>query len=296
MDSGASSSIFGWLHKMEATIRNLNREEVLHVMGWAAQEGWNPGLQDSRVFHEISPQAFWGAFVDGELAASISLISYEGQFGFLGLYICKPTFRGRGIGLKLWTHVMERNRSLPTIGLDGVVAQQENYRKSGFQYAYGNSRFGCLNPLAGSKLHPSLRKIGAIDLPQIRLFESEHYLFPADRSEFLSVWLRNFESLGLWNGGKLAGYGSLRACHDGYKIGPWLATSPTNAEVLLEGLLSLIPRANVYVDVPVPNSSAVNLVKSLGFVPSFETARMYRGKVPDVNLSHVFGVTTLELG
>ena len=28
------------------------------------------------------------------------------------------------------------------IGLDGVVGQQENYRKSGFQLAYANVRYG----------------------------------------------------------------------------------------------------------------------------------------------------------
>ena len=28
------------------------------------------------------------------------------------------------------------------IGLDGVVAQQENYRKSGFELAYANVRYG----------------------------------------------------------------------------------------------------------------------------------------------------------
>ena len=28
------------------------------------------------------------------------------------------------------------------IGLDGVVAQQENYRKSGFELAYANIRYG----------------------------------------------------------------------------------------------------------------------------------------------------------
>ncbi len=33
-------------------------------------------------------------------------------------------------------------RSARTIGLDGGVAQQGNYRKSGFEFAYNNIRYG----------------------------------------------------------------------------------------------------------------------------------------------------------
>lgn len=281
---------------MEVVIRNLVASEVAEIIEWARQEGWNPGLRDAAVFHEIAPDAFWGAFVGDELAASISLINYQNQFGFLGLYICKPAFRGRGIGLALWTEVMKRNSELPCIGLDGVVAQQENYRKSGYQYAFANSRFGGLRPDPGSQLHAGLRKIEFADLVDVLSFEKKHSIFPAERAHFADVWFRNCQSLGMWTEGKLAGYGSIRPCHDGYKVGPWVADTSTNASVILAGLFSLIPSAMVYIDVPMPNTSAVKIVEALGFQSSFETARMYRGKAPRLDLEKTFGVTTLELG
>ena len=139
---------------MSPAIRNLDSSETKAVMEWARLEGWNPGLNDGEIFYKISPRGLWGAFVDDQLAASVSLVNYKDRFGFLGLYICRPDFRGRGIGLALWSRVMEINSNLPIIGLDGVVQQQENYKKSGFIYAFANSRFGGLKPNYEFQMHP----------------------------------------------------------------------------------------------------------------------------------------------
>jgi hypothetical protein len=35
---------------------------------------------------------------------------------------------------------------------------------------------------------------------------------------------------------------------------------------------------------------------SMDLYPVFETARMYRGRVPDLSLARTYGITTFELG
>ncbi|MGW7194040.1 GNAT family N-acetyltransferase, partial [Streptomyces sp. NPDC054838] len=50
------------------------------------------------------------------------------------------------------------------------------------------------------------------------------------------------------------------------------------------------------VDVPDANPAAVKLAVDLGLVPTFETARMYTGPAPALDLSGLYGVTSLELG
>ncbi len=52
----------------------------------------------------------------------------------------------------------------------------------------------------------------------------------------------------------------------------------------------------MFLDVPAPNSGGMALARDLGLVPTFETARMYRGPEPVLRLDRVFGVTTFELG
>lgn len=282
---------------MTLEIRNLDPVEVNRIVDWARLEGWNPGLRDAVAFYEISPQAFWGAFQDGELIASISLINYEQQFGFLGLYICRPEFRGRGIGFKLWNAVLDHNSHLPSIGLDGVVEQQDNYKKSGFHYAFRNCRFGGQKPpLYTSRMQSDLRTIEESDLAAIASFEKDNSIFPCSRKSFTDLWLLKHTSLCLWSGNSLLGYGSIRECFDGYKIGPVVAHSQDDAATILQGLISKISHGMIYIDIPMPNLKAVKLVQSLNFKPSFETARMYRGNTPNLDLNKIYGVTTLELG
>ena len=122
-----------------ATIRTLSLAEVETLVAWAAGEGWNPGLRDAAAFHAADPQGFLGAFVAGRMAAGISAVDYGG-FGFIGLYICRPDMRGRGYGRAVWDAGMAR-LAQTTVGLDGVPAQQANYRSMGFAPAYRTFRF-----------------------------------------------------------------------------------------------------------------------------------------------------------
>jgi ribosomal protein S18 acetylase RimI-like enzyme len=115
-------------------IRTLQLGEIDTAVDWAAAEGWNPGVYDARCFHAADPHGFLGGFIGDELIATISAVKYGHTFGFIGFYIVKADYRSHGYGLKLWNAALASlgNR---LIGLDGVFAQQENYRKSGFALA-----------------------------------------------------------------------------------------------------------------------------------------------------------------
>jgi GNAT superfamily N-acetyltransferase len=124
----------------EEQIRALTRAELALALDWAAAEGWNPGLADADCFLQADEGGFLGLFVAGRLVASISVVAYDSAFAFLGLYIVAPEFRGRGLGFKLWRAGVARLGDR-RIGLDGVVAQQENYARSGFRLAWRNQRY-----------------------------------------------------------------------------------------------------------------------------------------------------------
>ena len=117
----------------------MSRAELDQAVDWAAGEGWNPGHHDAVAFHACDPKGFVVGLIDGAPVASISVVRYPAGFAFLGFYIVAPAWRGLGHGWQLWQAGMARVADC-NIGLDGVVAQQGNYRKSGFHHAWNNVR------------------------------------------------------------------------------------------------------------------------------------------------------------
>src|SRR5262245_31375305 len=122
-------------------LRVMEPPDIALAVEWAAAEGWNPGPADAACFATVDPQGFLLGALDGNAATTISAINYDEAFSFLGFYIVRPDLRGRGLGLRTWNAAIA-HAGKRTIGLDGVVAQQGNYRKSGFVLAYPNIRFG----------------------------------------------------------------------------------------------------------------------------------------------------------
>ncbi|OBY25091.1 GNAT family N-acetyltransferase [Leisingera sp. JC1] len=277
-------------------IRPLAGAEIQTAVDWAAHEGWNPGHRDAACFASVDPEGFWGGFLDGRMIACISVVNYGAAFAFLGFYIVAPEHRGQGYGYALWqkalTHAGGR-----VVGLDGVVDQQDNYRRSGFALAYRNIRFGGV-PGDGAAA-PEGFDLSPITAPTAELEALDARVFPAPRTAFWQQWLgaEGHVSIAAYQDGSLAGFGTLRPCGSGCKIGPLVAVSRPAAEALLARLLQeLAVGQEVFLDVPEPHAAAVEMARSLGLEPVFETARMYRGAAPQLETDLIYGVTSFELG
>ena len=274
-------------------VRPMKRTEVNLMMDWAASEGWNPGLYDADCFYQADPDGFWVGELNGEPIGCLSTVAYEEHFGFLGLYIVKPQFRGQGFGIQIWKAGMTYLGSKRNLGLNSVIAQQENYQKSGFQAAYKNIRYEFRG---GGKRPANLIKLNAIPFEKLATYDRQH--FPAQRPLFLKHWIEQPEALalGVLQSGDLVGYGVLRACHTGSKIGPLFANNPQIAEELFQGLKAQAPDQPIYLDVPDANPEALKLAKRHQMKPVFTTVKMYTLRIPPISIEQVFGVTTLELG
>jgi len=105
------------------TFHTATVKELGTALDWAAAEGWNPGLEDAEAFFASDPAGFFVARDGDRPIAAISVVNHSETFAFLGLYIVTPSYRGQGIGLRLWNHALA-HAGARTIGLDGVEAQQ----------------------------------------------------------------------------------------------------------------------------------------------------------------------------
>ncbi|WP_027136111.1 GNAT family N-acetyltransferase [Geminicoccus roseus] len=282
---------------MQGEIQVADAAEIEEMVDWAAAEGWNPGIGDAAAYRATDPEGFLVSRDERGLSACISVVAYDDAFGFLGFYMVRPDRRGQGLGKRIWDAGIARLGER-CIGLDGVVAQQDNYRRSGFVYAHRNRRYAGVpasRPAAALPEGCAILPVGPDLVPAVIAYDRA--CFPAERTSFLVAWLASpRNALALVEGDALRGYGVIRRCRDGHKIGPLMADDGTAAAALFDALAATVPGEKVVLDPPGTNEPAVRLAEERGLEPVFETARMYRGAPPELEIQRVFGITTFELG
>lgn len=281
-------------------VRPLPSAEMNLALDWAATEGWNPGLDDAEPFHTADPQGFLLGALNDTPVSLISAVRYGADIGFIGFYIVHPAWRGKGYGWTLWQAAMARLAGR-NIGLDGVLAQQDNYRRSGFKLGWRNIRYQGQGGTSTEATPPSAGQsiVPLATWPFQALADYDRAFFPADRRAFLRSWISQplSQALGVVEDQRLIGYGNLRPCRSGYKIGPLFADTPAAAAALFSALRArAAPGAPVFLDVPECHARAVALAEQHGLQAVFETARMYTGPLPDIALNRTYGITSFELG
>jgi GNAT superfamily N-acetyltransferase len=276
----------------------LNKNGVKTLIIWAKNEGWNPGEFDFDVYWKTDSNGFYGFYLENRLIAGGSVISYNNTFGFMGLFIVHPDFRGYGIGNKLWhlrknILVKRLNKNAP-IGMDGVLTMQNFYEKGGFKIAFRDERY----EFTGQNYITNKNISEIIINDHNKIFNYDLHCFGFNRFSFLKEWLLipNSKSFKFLKNNKIMGYAVIRKVNNGYKIGPLFANEENIAEDLFKACLNSALGEKIYLDIPVVNNEALRMVKQYQGKYVFECARMYYGLAPKIPLAKIYGITTFELG
>ncbi len=260
-----------------AQFRPMARAEMDRALDWAAAEGWNPGLDDAEAFYATDPGGVFAAQVAGEMVAAITLVRHSADLAFLGLYLCAPAWRGRGIGHGLWSHALAQAGSA-RVGLDGVAAQEPNYRREGFARHGATHRFEGVWTAAPD---PAVRPVTPRDVPHLIACDAAANGFA--KPAFLAWWLLDTvtrRTLVLEEAGAVAGFTTVRRCRTGSKVGPLVAQNMGVAERLLGACAAVAEDGTLVVDVPDAWPELMAWCQAQGLTSSFATARMYRGEAP----------------
>nr|WP_326489869.1 hypothetical protein [Paraburkholderia sp. HP33-1] len=109
-------------------------------------------------------------------------------------------------------------------------------------------------------------------MPFAQLVAYDSACFSATRSEFLAGWIAQPHALALAladvRNDQIRGYGVLRRCRTGYKIGPLFADDAQNASHLFDGLVASVAGEVIAFDVPEVNAVAVALAERHGMLSS----------------------------
>lgn len=276
-------------------ISRMTKEEISIAIDWAKREGWNPGLHDAECFYQADAQGFFAGKLDGKLIAMGAAVVYDDHFAFCGLYIVDANYREHGYGLDLTkarlAYVGSRNA-----GIDGVMEMVPKYKLLGYKTAYKNARYHGINLVMDVPNNPGIVPLSEVPFSQLSAYDRLH--FPAAREAFLRCWIKpaGGKSLAYMVHDQLVGYGVIRPCYEGFKIGPLFADTPKIANELFMNLANHAHGKSVYLDIPECNKEAEALVNRHQLKKILETARMYLKAPPAIRLNSIYGVTTFELG
>jgi len=273
----------------------MNRKEIDMAIDWAETEGWNPGLHDADCFHATDPNGFFLGLLDDEPIAMVSAVAYGQAYGFMGFYIVKPGYRNKGYGSQVVQAGLEYlgNR---TIGIDSVRPDLVVHRVPDFKPVHINFRFKWIKD---NQWEMAADVISLNEIPWHSLATYDQEVFGFARDNFLRCWISrpNTVAFGVMKDSRLSGYGVIRECREGFKIGPLFADSEGTARSLFGALTQdLAMGTPIFLDTPETNSSALALAQGHNMTEVFRTTRMYKNGAPSLPLRKWFGVTSFELG
>jgi GNAT superfamily N-acetyltransferase len=278
--------------------QKLTFEQLQELISWAEKEGWNPGKQDAEIFWSTDPDGYYGIFLNNEMIGGGALVSYDGKFGSMGLFIVKPEHRGGGYGNHLWYKrrdtLLARLDPGAAIGMDGVVPMQPFYAKGGFSIAFKDMRY----EKTGSSFETDTRitELEEKDVENIK--EYDFVCMGYHRNKFLEPWIKQAvgKTFVFKEDGELKGYAVIREAVSGLRIGPLFADHFEAAESLYKACLNFAENKQVFIDIPYSQPQVVTLLEKYDAHPIFECARMYYGKHPILAIDKIYGLTSLELG
>ena len=274
-------------------IAPMTQAELETALDWAAAEGWNPGLGDAAAFLAADPGGFLMGWVEGAPVACISAVRHSDDFGFLGLYICRPEAGAAGWGGRCGRRRWRSSARAPS-GSTGWWRSRTTTAGRGLAWPRRTVRFR--GHLQGGAASAGVVAAGAAMLPE--LLALDRAVSGVERPAYLRAGSPTRRTGARWCAWATAGSPAWARSGRAGRAPRWGRWSPERCggggAARCAG--GLYPGAEVSLDVPETNPAATALAARKGLRPVFETARMYRGAAPVQRPEAWFGEATLELG
>jgi len=266
------------------TLRTMKAEDVPAAFRLSAQAGWNQTEEDWRTLLELAPKTCLAIEVDGQLAATTTLVCYRRRLAWIGMVLTRLEFQRRGFAKKLFGEALKRadEMGIETIKLDATKQGQPLYEQFGFRGEEEIVRWSRQNsgtePLSVVRSSP----------PVWRQLDANY--FGADRVSLL-------ERLAEINPPTLRGQSYLfsRPGRASAYLGPCVSDNPEDARSLISACVQS-SQCSWYWDLFPGNRQAASIARDLGFTPQRHLLRMARGKELREERDAIYATAGFELG
>ncbi len=268
-----------------SAIRPLQVADINQAIELSSGVGWNQTAADWRLLVTLAPEGCFAFVVADRVVATITLMSYGTQLGWIGMVLTHPEFRRRGIARALLEFTIEQadRRGIETLKLDATNEGQRLYETLGFRHEQAVERWARRSGPKTTRAD-TICNSGTMDM----LMDQE--AMAADRGELLRALTKHHDPLVAPNG-----YVTWR---DGYRanyLGPCLANDRETARELVENYLGN-QQADWFWDLLPGNPNAVHVAQQLGFSPERKLLRMVRGKPLRGREELIYAIAGFELG
>jgi GNAT superfamily N-acetyltransferase len=239
------------------------------------QAGWNQTEADWRRALELEPDGCFVAELDGDAIGTTTTCIF-GPVAWIAMVLVDEKVRGRGVGTALMRHALAflDGRGVRSVRLDATPLGRPIYEKLGFVPQFELARYEGV-PSHGGPLW--VRPAGGNDLDKLLRLDRE--VTGTDRRKLLlCLFAECFADLRVTMiDTRGFGFVTARPGANAIHIGPCIAQGV--GRYLLGGAWQRYAGQRVFIDIPVANLPAVQLVAAQGLVEQRRLLRMCRGEI-----------------
>jgi GNAT superfamily N-acetyltransferase len=268
--------------------RKLTASDIPSAMQLSTEAGWNQTAEDWCTLIELTPEGSLAIEVDGDLAATTTLLCYGKRLAWIGMVLTRVRYRGRGFARRLMTEALglADRMKVETVKLDATDQGRPLYENLGFRGEQAVERWS-----RREGTWCSCVKVTDSPAPQAGWRELDLRVFGADRTALLSKLARRDPPLLLGDSYLFSRAGRLTSY-----LGPCVAEVSASAHALIERALQTGGSGEWSWDLLSSNRQAVALARALDFTPTRHLTRMVRGKGQRAKDEAIYAIAGFELG
>lgn len=268
------------------TLRAITVRDIPLGMRLKRAAGWNQLEADWKMLLDAGGEGSYVAAYDGVDVGTVTTVTYERRFSWIGMMLVDPAHRRQGIGTALLKAAIDRAGKFGAVRLDATPAGKKLYDTLGFREEYRLARWQRkAAPLVREPViqcHRVNRETfpGAVRHIARDIVRFDSPIFGAERSVVLNTLLHNAPQYAhvVKQGKQVVGYCLGRSGSNFEQIGPIVAEGSEVARALLLSALKSCADMDVIVDVLVKQKSWLTFLSSLGFAEQRPFIRMVRGE------------------
>jgi predicted GNAT family N-acyltransferase len=278
------------LQPNRSQLRKLLISDIPSAVGLSAEAGWNQTNEDWHLLIDLAAENCFAIELDGELAATTTLLCYGRRLGWIGMVLTKRCYRGRGFARRLLTTALRRadQMGIETVKLDATDQGRPLYEGMGFRFEQPVERW----TRTGSGDVPEAI-VAVNDIPLAGIWEgADRSAFGVERVELLRRLAKRGRPA-FFHG---CSYLLTRSGRQTAYLGPCVCESPDIARSLIDRALQTRTNGGWSWDLLPKHTSAVAIAQDLGFAPTRGLQRMLRGRDLHSKEESIYAIAGFELG